>query len=795
MRLEIPMQEAMSNVGDQSMTGKGSNSLATKSKNCVKSAASLQEQPPTTTAGHPTNKCAKDPLVTRKHKEKEKEALDDAKYDDFCMDQLRPGTQEIAEGLSTRKKADEISKTEYDNLVESRNATGHGDSGGVSPRASSHNVNFGPFVHSAGSFRNREEYTDNELRRRQVTRQLGGPVGSEYSVMKRGMVIPGGQSNQYDQSQLMQPQHFWELHRMQMLHRDQLPLSLDQHYRMQREKKRLDLLRIHHGGTSLRDRHELAMLGPYESSGAGLTARERILLSRDRITDSSSIHTTSTIDPQGTFCSGPPPFVVSQFLEPCVSLRSVQPRCSLPNAGVHDSTNHLSFAERVDIVVAAAQQRRSESAETFHMIRNSVFGKRSFSGECELQGHSDTAAGKAPLKRWRDSSILPGRPAHLPTKKVPSPRNKDVAVDAALSTENIIGSASPTSYLNGEIAQLIEVYSHGGMKEAPFPLKLHAILANPAYEDIIGWLPHGKAWKIFQVSLFEGVLVPLHFRHAKYASFMRQGKNQKTQYSQWFPSLIPSVVLTTTIFFVFFVRIVHEPVNGWGFQRKSHHDVQEHNAYCHDLFVRDDPKKCLTMIRFGAKKNAAGKHVSATSSTDGESAPPKKKCASGINSKGGPPKKRSTIAPAASCANDKSDAEGVVQEESRGEVNITQFVRNNTGNTSDSNEEDCSDCSSADKDRKLEISSTSQQQCYQMKKSGKKSKRGRIQGVDSPPISTRRKEELLEDKKISSGKNENNDDNDKMNAKYEKGSSNSSSSSSDSSQEMIQIPLKKRRIL
>lgn len=80
------------------------------------------------------------------------------------------------------------------------------------------------------------------------------------------------------------------------------------------------------------------------------------------------------------------------------------------------------------------------------------------------------------------------------------------------------------SELRKTLSCLIERYSNGGTKEAPFPLKLHAILCNPAYFDIISWLPDGKSWKIFRVKLLEEVVLPRHFRHAQYASFMRQGK-------------------------------------------------------------------------------------------------------------------------------------------------------------------------------------------------------------------------------------------------------------------------------
>ena len=59
-------------------------------------------------------------------------------------------------------------------------------------------------------------------------------------------------------------------------------------------------------------------------------------------------------------------------------------------------------------------------------------------------------------------------------------------------------------------------------KDTSFPLKLHEILSNPEYEDMISWMPHGKSWRILKPSVFENVVIPLHFRHSKYASFMRQ---------------------------------------------------------------------------------------------------------------------------------------------------------------------------------------------------------------------------------------------------------------------------------
>ena len=81
-------------------------------------------------------------------------------------------------------------------------------------------------------------------------------------------------------------------------------------------------------------------------------------------------------------------------------------------------------------------------------------------------------------------------------------------------------------------------------KDVSFPVKLHQILSNPDYEDMISWMPHGKAFRIHQSIEFERAVIPLHFRHSKYASFMRQ-------------------------------------INGWGFERTIHGN--DHNSYKHDV--------------------------------------------------------------------------------------------------------------------------------------------------------------------------------------------------------------------
>jgi hypothetical protein len=48
-------------------------------------------------------------------------------------------------------------------------------------------------------------------------------------------------------------------------------------------------------------------------------------------------------------------------------------------------------------------------------------------------------------------------------------------------------------------------------QQASLPDKLHAILSNPNYEHIISWLPHGRAWKIHNLTKFSTLILPLYF--------------------------------------------------------------------------------------------------------------------------------------------------------------------------------------------------------------------------------------------------------------------------------------------
>jgi hypothetical protein len=81
-------------------------------------------------------------------------------------------------------------------------------------------------------------------------------------------------------------------------------------------------------------------------------------------------------------------------------------------------------------------------------------------------------------------------------------------------------------------------------KDPSFPVKLHQIISSHDHEEFITWLPHGRSWRVVKPKAFEAKVIPLYFRHAKYASFMRQ-------------------------------------VNGWGFKRIT--EGPDQNSYYHEV--------------------------------------------------------------------------------------------------------------------------------------------------------------------------------------------------------------------
>jgi len=100
------------------------------------------------------------------------------------------------------------------------------------------------------------------------------------------------------------------------------------------------------------------------------------------------------------------------------------------------------------------------------------------------------------------------------------------------------------------------------IKQQKLPIKLNALLSDPELSQIIGWMPHGRAWRILKPKLFVKVVLPLYFDYCNYNSFVRL-------------------------------------INAWGFRRLN--TGPDRHAYYHELFLKGMPHLHSRMRRITCK--------------------------------------------------------------------------------------------------------------------------------------------------------------------------------------------------
>jgi len=64
-------------------------------------------------------------------------------------------------------------------------------------------------------------------------------------------------------------------------------------------------------------------------------------------------------------------------------------------------------------------------------------------------------------------------------------------------------------------------WNKGGVT-VPFPERLHELLAEEKFSEIVSWAPHGRAFRVINSLKFEKEVIPNYFDQTKFRSFQRQ---------------------------------------------------------------------------------------------------------------------------------------------------------------------------------------------------------------------------------------------------------------------------------
>lgn len=172
-------------------------------------------------------------------------------------------------------------------------------------------------------------------------------------------------------------------------------------------------------------------------------------------------------------------------------------------------------------------------------------------------------------------STVPGQSFHAHPTTICPPMNR--------VTDN--SSSQTTSF-----PQQIRTNSRISKSEKEmFPMRLHALLADPTVRDVISWLPHGRSFVVLRPDVFATRVLPRYFAPEGSNSPNANQKSGNSITSSQGVHKYPS-----------FTR----KLNRWGFRQISR--GVDAGAFCHDLFRREDPEACRAMVCQKSRKSTKG---------------------------------------------------------------------------------------------------------------------------------------------------------------------------------------------
>lgn len=184
---------------------------------------------------------------------------------------------------------------------------------------------------------------------------------------------------------------------------------------------------------------------------------------------------------------------------------------------------------------AAKPMHHSSSMEMLAIISGEIHERHLSDG-----GRSGLPASAAATTNRKPSATNPSTPATSATTCYAP--DKDELYSSGYNYKKLPPGVTPKNnvrrfvkhqyrdHSQAEVApeEMFLVRSQGSSTKTPnaaFPLKLHETLTqieNDGFSHIIGWLPHGRSFKIFEQKEFVDVVLPKYFVMTKKSSFLRQ---------------------------------------------------------------------------------------------------------------------------------------------------------------------------------------------------------------------------------------------------------------------------------
>jgi hypothetical protein len=226
-------------------------------------------------------------------------------------------------------------------------------------------------------------------------------------------------------------------------------------------------------------------------------------------------------------------------------LATTSPVAASPTVGYHPIANRPSMALAAPAPLAVA------TTTTPHAQR---------------QATSSSGADRPSMALAAPAPLAVATPTTTHAQQATSPSVAAAAASPPIRCSAVFGGGDPAS----------------ATCRATFPLRLHALLADPTVRDVISWLPYGRSFIVLRPDVFANRVLPRHFapegasgHHAKVAAGAASTTDAGGAGAHKYPS---------------FTR----KLNRWGFRQISRGPYA--GAFCHDLFQRDDPGLCRGMV-------------------------------------------------------------------------------------------------------------------------------------------------------------------------------------------------------